>query len=90
MSAPRYLEVTFRQGRALAAYLYLPRRPGDKSTRCQQLPGGLVVDYAPDGRPIGIEITSPSTLDLTALNAALAGASQQPVTHEEIAPLRAA
>ena len=28
-----YLEVTYRHGRPLAAYLYLPRRPGQKSFR---------------------------------------------------------
>jgi hypothetical protein len=29
-----YLEVTFRNGRPLAAYLYLPRSPGDRMLEC--------------------------------------------------------
>ncbi len=28
-----YLEITYRQGKAQAAYLYLARRPGDTSAR---------------------------------------------------------
>ena len=31
-----YLEVTFRHGRALTAYLYLPRSPGDRSDHVEQ------------------------------------------------------
>ncbi|MBI3780974.1 MAG: hypothetical protein HY278_07965 [candidate division NC10 bacterium] len=40
-----YLEVTFRHGQALAAYLYLPRRPGQKSYRTSQVEPGLVIDF---------------------------------------------
>ena len=50
-----YLDVTYRKGRALAAYLYRPRRDGDTSHRTEQVAGGLIVDFAADGRPIGIE-----------------------------------
>ncbi|MBM4063598.1 MAG: DUF2283 domain-containing protein, partial [Planctomycetes bacterium] len=59
-----YLEVTFRRGRPLAAYYYLPRRDGDSSVRTERASGGLVVDFAADGRPIGIEITAPTQLVL--------------------------
>ena len=37
-----YLEVTFRQGRPLAAYLYLPRKPADKSHRTEKVEPGLI------------------------------------------------
>jgi uncharacterized protein YuzE len=63
-----YLEVTFRKGKPLAAYLYLPRRPGDSSVRTDRFEGGIIVDYAQDGRPIGIEITSPGQVSLAAIN----------------------
>jgi hypothetical protein len=49
-----FLEVTFRQGRPFAAYLYLPRRPGEKSYRTRRIEPGLMVDFNRRGRPIGI------------------------------------
>src|SRR5688500_8152473 len=55
-----YLEVTFRHGRPLAAYLVLPRRARDRSARTRRAAPGLVIDFTADGRPIGIEITAPS------------------------------
>jgi hypothetical protein len=63
-----YLEVTFRHGRPLAAYYYLPRKPKDKSCRTKRVEPGLVIDFARDGRPIGIEILAPEKLTLTAFN----------------------
>ena len=63
-----YLEVTYRQGRPLAAYLYLPRRPGKKSYRTKRAEPGLVIDFARGGQPIGIEITDPSRITAAVLN----------------------
>ena len=63
-----YLEVTFRHGRPLAAYLYLPRRTSDKSHRSERAEAGLVIDFARTGKPIGIEITAPARLSTTTLN----------------------
>ena len=54
-----YLEVTFRKGKAMAAYLYLPRDPEEKSQRTEKAGEGILVDYGKGGRPIGIEITAP-------------------------------
>jgi hypothetical protein len=85
----RYLEITYRRGKPVAAYFYLPRRPGDVSTRTVSGEAGLVTDYTADGRPIGIEITSPSVLTLSSLNAALAAAQQPPAAPDDIAPLLA-
>lgn len=85
-----YLEVTYRKGRPLAAYYYLPREEGDRSVRTEQLGGGLLVDFAPDGRAIGVEISAPSQLDLEALNGALVRLGQEPVRPEDLAPLLAA
>ncbi len=89
MNAP-YLEVTFRGGRPLAAYLYLSRRAGDFAARTKRTPSGLVIDFAADGRAIGIEMTSPSRVTLEAVNEALSIAQQPPVRAEDLAPLRAA
>ncbi|HEY3246380.1 MAG TPA: DUF2283 domain-containing protein [Phycisphaerae bacterium] len=82
-----YLEVTFRKGKPLAAYLYLPRREGDVSVRTERAETGLLIDYAADGRPIGIEITAPSRVSLESLNRVLAAARQAPATPIDLAPL---
>jgi transcriptional regulator with XRE-family HTH domain len=55
----RYLEVTFRKGRPLAAYLYLPREVRVKSARTVEGAPGILVDYSAAGIPIGLEITAP-------------------------------
>ena len=85
-----YLEVTYRKGRALAAYYYLPRHNGDKSIRTERADGGLLVDFASDGRAIGVEMTSPSRVDVQTLNAVLVHFGQEPVRAEDLAPLVAA
>ena len=86
----RYLEVTFRNGKAIAACSYLPCEAGDVSDRTEKRDGGLLIDFAADGRAIGIEITSPGTLSIIALNRALAEVNQQPASRDELAPLVAA
>ena len=85
-----YLEVTFRVGRPLAAYLYLPRTAGDKSHRSERVEPGLVIDFNRDGKPIGIEITAPAKLSAAALNRVLRRLGLPTVTRADLAPLRAA
>lgn len=85
-----YLEVTYRQGRALAAYYYLPRREGDRSARTERAPGGLLIDYSDDGRAIGIEIASPGKIDLGQLNHLLEKLGYEALAAEDLAPLVAA
>lgn len=82
--------MTFRKGRPLAAYYYLPRRDGETSARTERADGGLIVDYSSDGRPIGIEITAPSLLVLSQLNQLLTRLGQSPIAREDLAPLAAA
>lgn len=86
----RYLEVTFRKGRPLAAYLYLPRDVGVKSARTAQAGSGILVDYSEAGTPIGLEITAPGAVTALEINAVLEGLGQPPINPEELAPLRAA
>ena len=85
-----YLEVTFRRGRPLAAYLYLPRKPKDKSYRTKRTAPGLVIDFNRSGKPIGIEITAPAKLSAAALNRVLRRLGLPAVTRADLAPLRAA
>ncbi|WP_295456946.1 DUF2283 domain-containing protein [uncultured Thiodictyon sp.] len=85
-----YLEVTFRHGRPLAAYLYLSRSPGDRSRRTSRAGVGMLIDYTEEGRPIGIEITAPDKVTVADINGVLAGLNVPTLTAEDIAPLRAA
>lgn len=55
----RYLEVTFRKGKVLAAYLYLPRPAGDHSVKTVTAAPGILIDFGADDSVIGIEIASP-------------------------------
>jgi hypothetical protein len=86
----RYLQVTYRKGRPLAAYLYLPRKVGDKSARSVRCNGGLILDFSSDGRAIGVEITAPGSTTLESLNRALVQAQIEPASAEELTPLLAA
>jgi uncharacterized protein YuzE len=85
-----YLEVTFRHGRPIAGYIYLPRNPKDKSCRTRRVEPGLVIDFASDGRAIGIEILDPGKLTLAVLNRVLRGLGFPPVNRADLAPLKAA
>ena len=85
-----YLEITYRHGRAVAAYLYLPRGSRDRSHRTVKAPGGLVIDFARSGKPIGVEITAPSKVTATGINRVLKELGFSPVKRSDLAPLRAA
>jgi uncharacterized protein YuzE len=50
----RYLEVTYRNGKPIAAYFYLPRKPGDLSTCTERREEGLLIDFSADGRVVGV------------------------------------
>jgi hypothetical protein len=85
-----YLEVTFRRGRPVAGYYYLPRRPGEKSVRTLLIELGLVIDFNRTGKPIGIEITAPEKITLPLFNRALKHLGLPAVKRVEFAPLKAA
>ena len=86
----RYLEITFRKGKPVAAYLYLPREPGQKSQRTEKAGNGLLIDYGESGRPIGIEITAPNQISVDVLNEILTRLNIRPIEPSEISPLLAA
>ena len=87
MTQDTYLEITYRHGKALAGYLYLAKSGDEKVVRSQKVAPGMVVDYASDDQPVGIEITSPSTISAQAINELLTELHQQTLGKEELAPL---
>ncbi len=87
----RSLQVTYRKGRAFAAYLHLSHPTGEKSARTSASPDGLlVVDYGTSGRPVGVEITAPEAVPLERLNQLLAELGEPPLPEQDYSPLRAA
>lgn len=85
-----YLEVTFRHGQPLAAYLYLPRQQGEKSRKTAKAGQGLIIDFGESGNPIGIEITAPSNVTDDDINCVLVKLGLSRISNEELSPLHAA
>lgn len=85
----RYLEVTFRNGKPLAAYLYLPRNGPVTVAATRDAGRGLKVDLDQAGTPIGVEITAPSLVSAADVNAALAKFGASAIDPVELAPLAA-
>jgi len=83
----RYLEITYRKGKAIAAYLYLPREPREKVKKTTKAAEGILVDYGKGGRPIGIEITAPQQTSRQALRQVIAELNLPSFADEELAPL---
>lgn len=86
----RYLEVTYRKGKPVAAYLYLPREAGTTSARTEDAGRGLRVDYDQNGNPIGVELTAPSLVTAERLNELMLRLGQTPMLSQEWGPLQAA
>ena len=87
----RSLQVTYRKGRAFAAYLHLSHPTGEKSAKTVASPDGLlIVDDGATGRPVGVEITAPLAVPLERLNQLLADLGETPLAEQEYKPVRAA
>ena len=84
-----YLEVTYRQGKPFAAYVYLQRAAGDKVARTERH-GSMLIDFAADGRALGIELTAPADVRLADINALLASIHQPALAADDLIPLVAA
>lgn len=85
-----YLEITFRHGHPLAAYLYLPREGNEKSVRTEQAAPGVLIDFAGGDLPIGLEITAPGKVSTATINRVLADLGFSPLPDADLAPLKAA
>ncbi len=76
-----YLEVTFCDGKPFCGISSVAsRKSGDKAARSKKAEAGLVVDFSADGRPIGIEITSPSEFNVDALNRVMTSLDLTPIS----------
>ena len=77
----RYLEITFRKGKPLAAYLYLSSALGVKSLRTEPRDAGLLVDFGP------LEIAAPEQTTAAQINEILRSLDLSPMEEEDLSPL---
>ena len=85
----RSLQVTYRNGKAFSAYLYLAHETGERSVRSAPSADGLlVIDYSRSGRAIGVEITAPSAVTPERLNRLLADLHESPLSAHDYVPTR--
>ena len=80
----RYLEITYRKGKPLAAYLYPSAASGARSVRTESRDAGLVVDYGPGDQPVGLEITAPEQMTASQINAVLESLDLSPIGEEDL------
>jgi len=85
-----FLEVSFHEGRPFAAYLHLPRARGAKIASTKEIRPGLLVDFAADGKPMGVEIVNPAQTSAETVLEVIAEVHAGPVSLQELSPLRAA
>lgn len=84
------LQVTYRKGKPFAAYIYLAHAPGTKSARTEQIGPELLIDYAADGSPLGIEVVSPGYVSEDEIITIFDRLGLDRPSAAELAPLRAA
>ena len=84
------IEVTYRSGHAIAAYIQLDERSRAACRSTREAAPGLVVDFAGNGRAIGLEVVSPRTATLAAVNRVLRAVGATPLRRIDFAPLRVA
>jgi uncharacterized protein YuzE len=58
------LQITYKSGKPLAAYLSLDSNGKRAVARTEEVSPDLLVDYAADGSPLGLEILSPGTVTI--------------------------
>jgi hypothetical protein len=87
---PRSLQLTFIEGRPIAAYLSLPIDERVDVARTTELSRDLIVDFNHDGAPIGVEIISFGGDVPARLNQLLRELGIPPLSPEELRPLQVA
>lgn len=90
MTSSVSLQVTYKGGRPLAAYLYLAANGKRKVARTEELAPDLVVDYGADGAPVGVEILSPGTVTVQEIWSVFDRLGLERPAASELSPLSAA
>ena len=83
----RELTTCSGNGRLLAAHLYLQKRTRTTVAHSRPEPGRIVVDFAADGTPLGLEFVAPSKVSLTAVNKVLQASGQAVASADDLWPI---
>ncbi len=91
----RDIEISYRDGKAYAAYLLLATadaRANHRKRVYRSVPheGGYVVDFTRAGIPLGIEVTAPAAVTLAKVNRLLTSLGLAKVSRTVLRPLLAA
>ena len=89
MSTPS-IEITYRRGRSVAAYVSFDGGSAARSHSTREAAPGLVVDFARNGKAIGLELVAPRTVTLAAVNKVLKAVGLPALRRTDFAPLRVA
>ena len=84
---PSFLEVTYRHGKPLVAYLQVDRRPGELTAQTEERDFGINVDYAEDGRVLGVEFVAPSLLTRDIIRRLMKDLRLSDASTDDLAPL---
>jgi len=84
------LSVTYRVGRPWVAYVSLESRGPRRAVITKQVSPDLVVDFGPDGAPLGIEIITPAAVELEEILVIFDLLGLERPAESELAPIKAA
>jgi len=84
------LQVTYKGGKPLAAYLSLGYNGKRAVARTEEVSPDLLVDFAADGLPLGLEILSPGTVTVERVWAVFDHLGLERPPASELSPLPAA
>ena len=84
------LQITYRKGKPFAAYIYLSHQHSQKSVRTEAVTEDLLIDYAQDGTPLGIEVVSPGMVSIDEIQGIFDRLGLGRLEPAELEPLKAA
>ena len=84
------LQVTYKGGKPLAAYISLRSNGKRAVARTEEVSPDMLVDYAADGSPLGLEILSPATATVEQVWAVFDRLGLERPPASELSPLPAA
>lgn len=90
MTSTMSLQVTYKAGQPLAAYLYLGSNGKREAVRSEERGSEFVVDYSAADEPLGIEILSPQSVTVEAVWRLCDDLGIERPSADELRPLSAA
>ena len=88
-AAAATIQITFRKGRPLAAYLRIQGTRANVA-RTKKITSSLLVDFDERGTPVGLEILAFDAGTVERINKVLVSLGHPALPKRELAPLRAA